>query len=259
MNKLCFVAGGFLSIVVLCFLLGAAAPAPIQRNQFSTNIVGALIKGNVGFDSAVNVTGTENIGGIATFTNKVVGKSGANFTGALNVGDLASFSNTVTIGNCVFHTTGDGTIGLFYAVAAGEFGNDGFNFFDDGSATLGIGSYSAAGLLAIPSITVSGTGGGAIIVGPSGSSITNILAASANLDFPSTLGQTHSDLSIALTGVGTNDVVSVGVPVNAMQLAGCVYMGYPSNNTVWVRLLNSGVVAKDPGPGVFKVFVTKFQ
>jgi hypothetical protein len=95
-------------------------------------------------------------------------------------------------------------------------------------------------------------------IGPSGTLITNILTASANLDFPSTLGQTHADLSIALTGTGTNDVVALGAPINAMQVAGCVYMAYPSNDTVWVRFLNSGVTAKDPDAGVFKVKVTKF-
>jgi hypothetical protein len=254
-NRLSFLTGGFGAMVILWLLLGAAAPAPIQRNQFTTNIVGALVKGNVGFDSAVNVTGTENVGGIATFTNTVVGRSGANFTGALNVGDVAFFTNIVTVGNCVLFPSGDGTMGQFYAIAAGEFGNDNFNFFDDGSANLNTATLSVAGLLTIPSITVSGA---SLIVGPSGGTITNVLATSANLDFPSTLGQTHSDLSIAFTGVGTNDIVSIGVPVNAMQVAGCVYMGYPSNNTVWIRFLNSGVVAKDPGPGVFKVLVTKF-
>jgi hypothetical protein len=257
-NRLSFLAGGFGAMVILWLLLGAAAPAPIQRNQFTTNIVGALVKGNVGFDSAVNVTGTENVGGIATFTNTVVGRSGANFTGAINVGDVSFFTNTVNIGNWQFRADGSGGY-VFNVAANGDFLNDAFTFFDDGHATLGAGSYSAAALLTVNAVTINSIPiGSGLIVGPSGSTITNILAGSANLDFPSTLGQTHSDLSIAFTGVGTNDIVSIGVPVNAMQVAGCVYMGYPSNNTVWIRFLNSGVVAKDPGPGVFKVLVTKF-
>lgn len=220
-------------MVILWLLLGAAAPAPIQRNQFSTNIVGALVKGNVGFDSAVNVTGAFNVGGVSFFTN------------------------TVNIGNWSFAADGTGSNPIFVVLPNGDFQNDAFAFFDDGHATFGNATFTVGGLFTVNAVTINSIGSG-LTVGPSGSTITNIIAGSVNLDFPSTLGQTHSDLSIAFTGVGTNDIVSIGVPVNAMQVAGCVYMGYPSNNTVWIRFLNSGVVAKDPGPGVFKVLVTKF-
>jgi hypothetical protein len=198
-NRLSFLAGGFGAMVILWLLLGAAAPAPIQRNQFTTNIVGALVKGNVGFDSAVNVTG------------------------ALNVGDVSFFTNTVNIGNWSFAADGTGSNPIFVVLPNGDFQNDAFAFFDDGHATFGNAIFTVGGLFTVNAVTINSIGSG-LIVGASGGSITNILAGS----------------------------------VKEMQVAGCVYMGYPSNNTVWIRFLNSGVVAKDPGPGVFKVLVTKF-
>lgn len=89
-NKIYFVTGGALAVFAIWILLGAAAPAPIQRNQFSTNIVGVLVKGPVGFDSTVNITSETDIGGTLIVTNVVQ----ANNIVITNNGSLAFATNT---------------------------------------------------------------------------------------------------------------------------------------------------------------------
>jgi len=97
---------------------------------------------------------------------------------------------------------------------------------------------------------------GALIVGPSGAAVTNILSASATLDFPSTLAQTDSDLPITVTGAAPGDTVQLGTPT--IPLTGSTYTAFASNDTVFVRFSVYGLAAKDPASGTFKVIVTKF-
>jgi hypothetical protein len=83
------------------------------------------------------------------------------------------------------------------------------------------------------------------------------LVASATLDFPSTLAQTDSDLTMTVTGAVDGDPVDVGVP-NGSALTGACYTAWVSAaNTVKVRFSVYGIAAKDPASGTFKVTVFK--
>lgn len=86
--------------------------------------------------------------------------------------------------------------------------------------------------------------------------MTNMLYASATLDFPSTLAQTDSDLAITVAGAKTGDLVTVGAPI---PLTGSIFSGFTSNDTVFVRYSVYGLAAKDPASAVFKICVTQFQ
>lgn len=97
-----------------------------------------------------------------------------------------------------------------------------------------------------------------LIIGPSGSPITQVLTGSATLDFPSTSAQLSADLTITVTGAAVNDPVALGVP-NGSVLANCDFTAWVSaTNTVTVRLNNYSAIAKDPPSGTFKVVVTQF-
>lgn len=87
--------------------------------------------------------------------------------------------------------------------------------------------------------------------------IVKALTGSATLDFPSTLAQTDSDLTITVTGAADGDPVDVGMP-NGSTLTGATYTGWVSSaNTVTIRLSVYGLTAKDPASGTFKVTVFK--
>ena len=99
---------------------------------------------------------------------------------------------------------------------------------------------------------------GRLTIGPSSASITNFLVATANLDFPDTAAQTHSDLAITVTGTTTNDFPTVAWPPQ-VQMDGASYSCFPSNDTVWVRFLNASSSSKNPAAGTYRALVTKVQ
>lgn len=81
------------------------------------------------------------------------------------------------------------------------------------------------------------------------------LTGSATLDFLSTAAQSHSDLTITITGAAIGDPVDVGI---GSLLDGTNYFAYVSAlNTVSVRLNNYSATAKDPASATFKVTVFK--
>lgn len=91
-----------------------------------------------------------------------------------------------------------------------------------------------------------------------GTTVTDALSATATLDFPSTLAQTDSDLTITVTGAADGDTVDIGVP-NGSTLTGSCYSGWVSAaNTVTIRFSVYGVAAKDPASGTFRATVWKF-
>lgn len=104
-------------------------------------------------------------------------------------------------------------------------------------------------------VAVDGVTGG-VAIGPNGAAVTNVLSASATLDFASTLAQTDTDMPITLAGAAIGDVVSIGAPV---PLPGSIFTGFASNGVVFVRLSVYGLTAKDPDSGTFRVVVTKVQ
>lgn len=108
---------------------------------------------------------------------------------------------------------------------------------------------SSTGIVTVP---------GTLVLGPGGASLTNTLAGSATLDFPSTIAQTHSDLTLTVTGAADGDVVDIGVP-NGATMDNSSYSAWVSGaNTVTIRFLNAGVLTRDPASGTFKAIVWKF-
>lgn len=86
---------------------------------------------------------------------------------------------------------------------------------------------------------------------------TAILKNSATLDFPSTLAQTDSDLTVTVTGAALGDGCTIGAP-NGSMLSGAIYSCWVSaSNTVSVRFSVYGATPKDPASGTFNVFVFK--
>ncbi len=99
---------------------------------------------------------------------------------------------------------------------------------------------------------------GGIVVGSGGTAITKVIAASAALDFPNTLAQTASDLTITVTGSVDGDAVILGVP-NGSVMADSSYSAWVSaSDTVTVRFMNAGLLARDPASGTFRVIVVRF-
>jgi hypothetical protein len=87
--------------------------------------------------------------------------------------------------------------------------------------------------------------------------VAKILKGSANLNFPNTLAQTSSELTITVTGAVPGDAVSLGLPAGAIP-ANCCYMAYVSvGNTVAVRFCNFSALAINPNTGTFTAIVFK--
>lgn len=84
-----------------------------------------------------------------------------------------------------------------------------------------------------------------------------VLVATATLDFPNTLAQTDSDLTVTVTGAALSDEVVLGVPNGSTQTGSCFSAWVSSANTVTVRFSVYGITAKDPASGSFKVSVIK--
>lgn len=95
--------------------------------------------------------------------------------------------------------------------------------------------------------------------GTSTKQIAKCLTGSAVLDFPNTLAQNSSELTIAVAGATPGDVVSLGIPSAATaRPANTCYTAYVSaGNTVTVRFNNYSAVAVNPTAGTFAVTVFK--
>jgi hypothetical protein len=87
--------------------------------------------------------------------------------------------------------------------------------------------------------------------------IPKMLSNSATLDFPSTAAQTHSDLTITVTGAALNDEVLLGVPNGSVNNDSCFTAFVSATDTVTVRFNNYSAGAIDPASGTFKVSVIK--
>lgn len=97
-----------------------------------------------------------------------------------------------------------------------------------------------------------GTGG--VVIGSAGTGITNIVSATATLNFGSILAAASEDLTITATGAVVNDAVVFGPP--ATMLAGAIFNAWvTSANTVTVRCNNAGSIAIDPASATYRVTV----
>jgi hypothetical protein len=203
-------------------------------------------------------TGVRTNGGNGGTFSMTAGNAGSASTGG-DGGVPGGF--TLTAGNAGSASGGGNTQpGGSISLVAGN-GNTGLTNSDGGHVYIAGGSPGSG---ARPGDThigrlIAGTGRGGLVVGISNSAVlTNVMFVRTNLDFPSTLAQTDSDIPVlAVTGM-TNAIVNVGPPAPAI-LTGSAWSGFCSNGTVFVRFSVYGLVAKDPGVGDFAVEIRAYR
>lgn len=90
--------------------------------------------------------------------------------------------------------------------------------------------------------------------GSTGLTLTNVLGASATLDFGSISAAAQEDLTITVTGAAANNTVVLGLP--AAPAAGIVFNAFVSAaNTVTVRATNASGSPVNPGSATYSVVV----
>lgn len=85
-----------------------------------------------------------------------------------------------------------------------------------------------------------------------------LLTATGSLDFPNTLTQESSDLTIAVVGAADGDPVWLGIPLALANANACFTAFVSLADTVTVRFNNYSAGAINLGPGTFRVVVAKF-
>lgn len=184
---------------------------------------------------------------------------------AVNGITLQSAAGTATWNDA--STANSGTVAnrYLFGIATPTLSSTGTSVTYTKAATVSIGGAPVAGT----NVTI-GTGyaldvvggttnlGGSVKVG-GGTAVTKILSATATLDFPSTIAQTQSDLTVTVTGAAVGDVVALGVPNGSVTAKNESYFGWVSAaDTVTVRFNNAGLTSDDPASGTFRVMVTQF-
>lgn len=84
------------------------------------------------------------------------------------------------------------------------------------------------------------------------------ITATDTLNFPSTLTNTSSDLTIAVDGATTSSVVWLGVPNGSTLTNSCFTAWVSSANIVKVRFNNYSAGSLDPASGAFRVTVFNY-
>lgn len=132
----------------------------------------------------------------------------------------------------------------------------------DGTADLFLGNqFGAPG--AAPILTLVNSNGTAsfrnsVAIG-AGTPISQVVSATATLDFASLAANSFQDLTVTVTGAASGDAVIVN-PVAGSAIGDVVYTSWVSSaNTVTVRASNvSATTARDPASGTFRATVIKF-
>jgi len=89
-----------------------------------------------------------------------------------------------------------------------------------------------------------------------GLTVTNVLGASATLDFASIAAAASADLTITIAGAAVNNAVTLGLP--AAPTAGLVFQGFVSAaDTVTVRATNITAGAVDAASATYSAVVTQ--
>lgn len=85
------------------------------------------------------------------------------------------------------------------------------------------------------------------------------LTATAVLDFGSTAAGAIADLTVAMPGAVSGDIVMLGVPTGSVPDHGTFFAWVSAANVVTVRFANNDLtVAKDPASGTFRVAIIKY-
>jgi len=91
-----------------------------------------------------------------------------------------------------------------------------------------------------------------------GTPLQKAISVVANLDFPATPKNNASDLTINVPGATLGDVVSLGVPANAVMPNSCFTAWVSANDTVTIRFNNYSTSNHNPPLGSFRVEVRKY-
>lgn len=91
-----------------------------------------------------------------------------------------------------------------------------------------------------------------------GTVLTNVVSATATLNFASQSVGGVEDLPITVAGAADGDDVSIGVPVGSVGPIIGSFSGFASNGVVYVRFISTGAT-QDPASGTFRATIRKFQ
>lgn len=209
----------------------------------NTRIGGTTVpNGALSVTGAIDASTTFSCGSTATIGAGLRCVGAASVVSTLSVGSTCTFAASVRIGSSTAPTA------LLHLAAGTTAASSAPLKFTSGTnmttAEAGAMEYDGTNLFFTPT-------------GTTRLKLIPALTGSATLDFPSTLTQTDSDLTITVTGAADGDPVDVGPP-NGSTLSGSAYTAWvSSSNTVTVRFSVYGLTAKDPASGTFKVTVFK--
>lgn len=98
------------------------------------------------------------------------------------------------------------------------------------------------------------------IVGTQGGVLTNILYATAVIDFPEVSPQDRQDVNVTVNGAVDGDTVSLGAPNDSVPSGAFSYFAWVSTtDTITIRAVNASQNPIDPGSGTFRVEVHQFK
>jgi len=240
--------------------LGVNTAALIHVGDNSTTTSGPLSIGLTGLAlPAVIETGTGSsidfIGGAAFALNF----SGTSTGGTLNQGYGGMFvpiPNGITTVNRWYGVWSRAPFGNVATDNWGIYAEDTEKNYMEGALKIGGTDTPTAGM----KLDVDGNTklAGTVKVGANGNALTNIFAASATLDFPSTGPNDYSDLTMTVTGAIDGDVCSVGVKNSEVYTHTLYFCWVSANDTVTIRFSNEHSGAHDPASAIYKVSVTQF-
>jgi hypothetical protein len=123
MRKFYALIGAIVAMFVMWMVLGAAAPAPLYRNQWSTNFPGAFVQGDVGFTNLAAANGwiTIKTDGLRAFNKgglEIVHLYTDNNLSAADFG--AGFASIFTNGAAAFTMKDSTQVGVLISGAAGQ-------------------------------------------------------------------------------------------------------------------------------------------
>ncbi len=93
---------------------------------------------------------------------------------------------------------------------------------------------------------------------PTRFTLAKTLTNAAVLDFPNTIAQTSSDLTLTITGAADGDAVSLGAQAGAINPNSNFTAWVSAANTVTVRFNNYSSGAIDPASGTFRISILKY-
>ena len=91
-----------------------------------------------------------------------------------------------------------------------------------------------------------------------GTPLQKAISVVATLDFPATPKNNASDLTINVPGAAIGDVVSLGVPVNAVMPNSCYTAWVSASDVVTIRFNNYSTSNHNPPLGSFRVELRKY-